>query len=62
LGLNYELLRLGEHGIHVPEYFTELPARELFRTQLHEAIERAKERLAGRDVDEIALSITYRSG
>ncbi len=41
-----ELLRLGEHGIHVAEYLTELPPREVFQTRLHSAIERAKERLA----------------
>jgi predicted nuclease of restriction endonuclease-like (RecB) superfamily len=41
-----ELLRLGEHGIHVAEYVTELPPEELLKAQLHKAIERARERVA----------------
>lgn len=41
-----ELLRLGEHGIHVAEYMTELPPQDLLKAQLHEAIERARERVA----------------
>jgi predicted nuclease of restriction endonuclease-like (RecB) superfamily len=51
-----ELLRLGEHGIHVAEYLTELPPRELFQTQLHKAIERAKERMAGREIRRATMS------
>jgi predicted nuclease of restriction endonuclease-like (RecB) superfamily len=44
-----ELLRLGEHGIHVAEYMTELPPQDLLKAQLHEAIERARERVAIRE-------------
>jgi hypothetical protein len=41
-----ELLRLGEHGIHVAEYLTELPARKVLEEKLHAAIRRAHTRLA----------------
>jgi hypothetical protein len=46
-----ELLRLGEHGIHVAEYVTELPPQDLLKAQLHKAIERARERIAVRAAD-----------
>jgi predicted nuclease of restriction endonuclease-like (RecB) superfamily len=49
-----ELLRLGEHGIHVSEYVTELPPQNLLKTQLHKAIERARERVALRSGDKQA--------
>jgi hypothetical protein len=41
-----EYLRLDEHGIHVAEYLTELPLREVLREQLHRATALARERLA----------------
>lgn len=40
-----ELLELDEAGIHVAEYLTVLPARELLQQQLHAAIENARPRL-----------------
>ena len=41
-----ELLRLEQSGIRVAEYMTELPLRELLERKLHDAIVRARERLA----------------
>ncbi len=41
-----ELLRLGESGIRIAEYVTELPSRELLQTKLHQAIRLARERAA----------------
>jgi predicted nuclease of restriction endonuclease-like (RecB) superfamily len=43
-----ELLRLGDHGIHIAEYMTELPPPDVLRAQLHRAIERARSRVANR--------------
>lgn len=40
-----ELLELDASGIHVAEYLTALPARELWERRLHEAIERSRARL-----------------
>lgn len=40
-----ELLRLDTAGIHVAEYLTELPPKELLNQKLHAAIETAKARL-----------------
>ncbi len=40
-----ELLELGQSGIHVAEYLTELPPRKLLEEKLHNAIESAKERM-----------------
>ncbi len=40
-----ELLELGRSGIHVAEYLTALPAKELLREKLHKAIEHARQRL-----------------
>ncbi|MCP3680997.1 MAG: DUF1016 domain-containing protein [Gammaproteobacteria bacterium] len=37
-----ELLELGKSGIHVAEYLTELPPRELLEKKLHKAIETAQ--------------------
>jgi len=37
-----EYLDLGRTGIHVAEYLTELPPRELLRQRLHEAVIRAR--------------------
>lgn len=40
-----ELLELGKSGIHVAEYLTALPPREVLREKLHQAIENARQRL-----------------
>jgi len=40
-----ELLELGSSGIHVAEYLTSLPPKELLREKLHRAIILARERL-----------------
>ena len=41
-----EYLDLGERGIHVAEYLTELPPRELLQQRLHAAVVRARQQLA----------------
>ena len=41
-----ELLELGSFGIHVAEYLTVLPPKELLREKLHRAVELARVRLA----------------
>ena len=43
-----ELLELDASGIHVAEYLTALPARELWAQRLHEAIARSQARLENR--------------
>ena len=43
-----ELLELGHTGIHVAEYLTALPPKELLQTKLHEAIARSRARLESR--------------
>jgi predicted nuclease of restriction endonuclease-like (RecB) superfamily len=40
-----EYLDLGEKGIHVAEYLTELPSREMIERRLHDAIVRARQQL-----------------
>jgi len=40
-----ELLELGSAGIHVAEYLTVLPAPEILRAKLHEAVETARSRV-----------------
>jgi len=40
-----ELMELGQSGIHVAEYLTELPPRELLEQKLHKAVAMAKEKL-----------------
>lgn len=40
-----ELLELGQTGIHVAEYLTVLPPREVLEARLHEAIARSRARL-----------------
>lgn len=37
-----ELLELDKSGIHVAEYMTQLPPKELLQEKLHKAIERAR--------------------
>lgn len=46
-----ELLELGSSGIHVAEYLTALPSKELLREKLHRAIALARERLVGKIED-----------
>ena len=46
-----ELLELGRSGIHVAEYLTELPPRELLRQKLHAAIELSRKRLENREAE-----------
>lgn len=41
-----ELLQLDKSGIHVAQYLTELPPRELLEQKLHQSIQIARERLA----------------
>lgn len=40
-----ELLELGKAGIHVAEYLTALPSKEILRKKLQKAIEQARLRL-----------------
>ena len=44
-----ELLELGQSGIHVAEYLTALPPRELLKQKLHAAIEISRARLKSRE-------------
>ncbi|HEX8454464.1 MAG TPA: YhcG family protein [Longimicrobium sp.] len=46
-----EYLNLGRSGIHVAEYITELPPRELLRERLHQAVAAARSRLEHRSVN-----------
>ncbi|MGO4581722.1 PDDEXK nuclease domain-containing protein [Cupriavidus sp. 2TAF22] len=46
-----ELLELDQTGIHVAEYLTELPPRQLLEQKLHEAVALSKARLANRADD-----------
>lgn len=43
-----ELLELGSSGIHVAEFLTALPPKELLREKLHRAVELARARLGGK--------------
>jgi predicted nuclease of restriction endonuclease-like (RecB) superfamily len=43
-----ELLELGGSGIHVAEYLTALPPKELLQQKLHDAIARSRQRLDNR--------------
>jgi len=45
-----ELLELDAIGIHVAEYLTALPPKEVLQAKLHEAIERSRQRLENRSV------------
>ncbi len=40
-----ELLELGKSGIHVAEYLTNMPSKELLEEKLHQAIINAKRRI-----------------
>ena len=44
-----ELLELDQSGIHVAEYLTGLPPRELLQQKLHAAIEISRARLDAKD-------------
>ena len=44
-----ELLELDQTGIHVAEYLTALPSKELLQAKLHEAIARSRARLENRE-------------
>ncbi len=44
-----ELLELSKSGIHVAEYLTVLPPREVFEQKIHDALALAQARLAGKD-------------
>lgn len=46
-----ELLELGQSGIHVAEYLTELPPKELLQQKLHAAIEQSRKRLGNREAE-----------
>jgi predicted nuclease of restriction endonuclease-like (RecB) superfamily len=46
-----ELLELDASGIHVAEYLTALPPREVLQAKLHEAIGRSRARLENREAD-----------
>lgn len=47
-----ELLELDAGGIHVAEYLTELPPREVLQQKLHEAIARSRARLDNRSEEQ----------
>jgi predicted nuclease of restriction endonuclease-like (RecB) superfamily len=46
-----ELLELDRSGIHVAEYLTELPSKELLSQKLHAAIEVSRKRLENREAE-----------
>ena len=46
-----ELLELDKSGIHVAEYFTVLPPKEVLQNKLHQAIARARQRLQQRQIE-----------
>ena len=48
-----ELLELGQSGIHVAEYLTALPSRELLQQKLHAAIELSRFRFAQKAADDV---------
>ncbi|MVX67006.1 DUF1016 family protein [Clostridium chromiireducens] len=46
-----ELLEVDKSGIHVGQYLTQLPPKELFQEKLHKAIERARASLTSRELE-----------
>ena len=44
-----ELLELDQTGIHVAEYLTALPSKDLLQKKLHDAIQRSRQRLKAND-------------
>jgi hypothetical protein len=53
-----EYLNLGTSGIHVAEYLTELPSRELLAARLHEAVRLARLRLAQANDSAVKTTVT----
>lgn len=47
-----ELLELGASGIHVAEYLTVLPPKDVLQAKLHEAISRSRARLENRSAED----------
>lgn len=47
-----ELLELDKSGIHVAEYLTALPPKELLRAKFHQAIEHSRQRLVNQGPDD----------
>ena len=47
-----ELLEVDKSGIHVAQYLTQLPPKELFQEKLHKAIERAKEKFEANTLEQ----------
>jgi predicted nuclease of restriction endonuclease-like (RecB) superfamily len=52
-----ELLELGQSGIHVAQYLTELPAKDVLKRKLHEAIAKSRIALENRS-DETDAEVT----
>ena len=50
--LRVEVLELEPRGIHVAEYLTELPPRELLEQRLHEAVIRARRQIEQQRAEE----------
>jgi len=48
-----ELLELDAAGIHLAEYLTALPSREILQQRLHEAVHKARARLNARGDEEV---------
>ena len=48
-----ELLELGNSGIHVAQYMTELPAKDILKRKLHDAIAASRKALENRGETEI---------
>ena len=46
-----ELLEVDKSGIHVGQYLTQLPPKELFQEKLHKAIQRARENFALKELE-----------
>ncbi|MNN79372.1 hypothetical protein D3C81_1960100 [compost metagenome] len=46
-----ELLEVDKSGIHVGQYLTQLPPKELFQEKLHKAIERARANFSFKELE-----------
>jgi hypothetical protein len=46
------LLELDQSGIHVAEYLTVLPPKEILQTKLHDAITNARNRLSATQAEQ----------
>jgi len=46
-----ELLEVDKSGIHVGQYLTQLPPKELFQEKLHKAIQRARENFVLKELE-----------